>query len=129
MVTIGYEFIRCERSKCKPSTSTRMQYPLQNRASRSMYSQVHGGPFFSLFLRCFFDSLFTYFLGRFGGHFGSLLASIFHHFFTLKNDRFFDAFWDAFWMDFGGPDPRKWSSRLSETLILIKTPFSSHGRF
>ena len=50
-------------------------------------------------------------------------------FFTLKKCCFFDAFWDAFWMDFGGPDPRKWSSRFSETLILIKSPFSSQGGF
>ena len=32
-------------------------------------------------------------------------------------------------MDFGGPDPRKWSSRLSETLILTKSPFASQGGF
>ena len=32
-------------------------------------------------------------------------------------------------MDFGGPDPRKSSSRLSETLILLKSPFLVQGRF
>ena len=32
-------------------------------------------------------------------------------------------------MDFGGPDPRKSSSRLSETLILLKSPFLAQGRF
>ena len=32
-------------------------------------------------------------------------------------------------MDFGGPDPRKLSSRVSETLILLKSPFSSQERF
>ena len=47
----------------------------------------------------------------------------------LRTDRFWDAFWDAFWMDFGGPDPPKLSSRVSETLILIKSPFSRPGRF
>ena len=38
-------------------------------------------------------------------------------------------FWSAFWMDFGGPDPRKWSSRVHETLVLIKSHFPSQGRF
>ena len=47
----------------------------------------------------------------------------------LRTDRFWDAFWDAFWMDFGSPDRPKLSSRLSETLILIKSPFSSRGGF
>ena len=32
-------------------------------------------------------------------------------------------------MHFGGPDPRKSSSRVHETLILIKSPFSSQGHF
>ena len=32
-------------------------------------------------------------------------------------------------MDFGGPDPRKSSSRLRETLILLKSPFLAQGRF
>ena len=32
-------------------------------------------------------------------------------------------------MDFGGPDPRKSSSRLSETLIFTKSPFSFQGGF
>ena len=32
-------------------------------------------------------------------------------------------------MDFGGPDPRKLSSRVSETLILLKSPFLAQGRF
>ena len=32
-------------------------------------------------------------------------------------------------MDFGGPDPRKSSSRLSETLILRKSHFTAQGRF
>jgi len=57
------------------------------------------------------------------------LASIVHQLFTLKSGRFFDVFWGGFWIDFDGPDPRKWSSRVSETLILIKSPFSSQGRF
>ena len=30
-------------------------------------------------------------------------------------------------MDFWGPDPRKWSSRVGETLILLKSPFSVQG--
>ena len=47
----------------------------------------------------------------------------------LRTDRFWDAFWDAFWMDFGGPDRPKLSSRLSETLILIKSPFSPQVGF
>ena len=47
----------------------------------------------------------------------------------LKTERFWDAFWDAFWMAFGGPDPPKLSSRLGETLILIKSPFSAQVRF
>ena len=85
--------------------------------------------FFLTFFHSFFRVVSGRFVKRFGGHFGSLLASIFHYFFTLKINRFFDAFWGAFWMDFGGPDPRKWSSRVSETLILIKSPFSSQGRF
>jgi len=42
------------------------------------------------------------------------------------------AFWerllDAIWMDFGIPDPRKWSSRAGETLILIKSRSPSQGR-
>ena len=54
---------------------------------------------------------------------------IFHLFFISKIDGFFNVIWDAFWMDFGSPAPRKWSSRVSETLILIKSPFSSQGRF
>ena len=48
----GWEFIRWERSKYKLNTSTRMQSPLQNRASRSMYSQVFH------FFWSFFSSLF-----------------------------------------------------------------------
>ena len=63
---------------------------------------------------------------------GVILGSFFQVFFMcfpLKNDRFFNAFWDAFWMNFGGPDPRKWSSRVHETLILTKSPFSSQGHF
>ena len=40
-----------------------------------------------------------------------------------------NAFWDAFSRDFAGPDPRKWSSRVSETLILTKSPFSYQGGF
>ena len=47
----------------------------------------------------------------------------------LRTDRFWDAFWNAFWMDFGGPDRPKLSSRLSETLILIKSSFSPHVGF
>ena len=35
---------------------------------------------------------------------------------------------DAIWMDFGIPDPRKWSSRAGKTLILIKSPSPSQGR-
>ena len=80
---------------------------------------------FSLFFQGGFRSLFGAIWGSFGEPFGLHFSRFFH----LKNDCFFDAFWDAFWMDFGGPDPRKWSSRVSETLILIKSPFSSQGRF
>ena len=87
------------------------------------------GHYFPTFFRCFFRLLFRRFSERFLGHFGTLFSLIFHLFFLLKNDSFFYAFWDAFWMDFGGPDPRKLSSRLSETLILRKSPFSSQGRF
>ena len=87
------------------------------------------GHYFPTFFRCFFRLLFRRFSERFWGHFGTLFSLIFHLFFLLKNDSFFYAFWDAFWMDFGGPDPRKWSSRLSETLILTKSPFSSQGGF
>ena len=32
-------------------------------------------------------------------------------------------------MDFERPDPRKWSSRVSETLIFTKSPFSFQARF
>ena len=85
----------------------------------------HFPSFFSPFLRV----VSGHFLVWFGSHFGTLLASIFPHFFTLKSCRFFDVFWGGFWIDFGGPDPRKWSSRLSETLILTKSPFSSQGGF
>ena len=56
-------------------------------------------------------------------------CTVFHVFFSLKIDGFFNVIWDAFWMDFGSPDPRKWSSRLSETLIFIKSPFSPWNRF
>ena len=41
---------------------------------------------------------------------------------------FLEPFLDAIWMDFGIPDPRKWSSRAGETLILIKSPSPSQGR-
>ena len=51
--TFGWEFIRWERFKYKLNTPTRMQYHLQNRASRSMYSQVH-------FLVYFFGFLVTF---------------------------------------------------------------------
>ena len=63
------------------------------------------------------------------GHFGTPFPRFSYPFLRLTNDRFFNAFWDAFWMDFGGPDPRKWSSRLSETLILLNSPFSPQGRY
>ena len=46
-----------------------------------------------------------------------------------RTDRCSDASWDAFWMDFGGPHRPKLSSRLSETLILIKSPFSPRVGF
>ena len=42
---------------------------------------------------------------------------------------FFSAFFDAFGMDFGSLDPPKLSSRVSETLIFKKSPFSFWYRF
>ena len=51
------------------------------------------------------------------------------HFFCSKNACFLDAFWDAIWRDFATPDPRKLSSRVHETLILTKSPFSFQGGF
>ena len=52
--TFGWALIRWESSKYKLYTSTRMQSPLQNRASRSMYSQVLFFTFFGHFLAPFF---------------------------------------------------------------------------
>ena len=47
----------------------------------------------------------------------------------LKTERFWDAVWDAFWMAFGGPDPPELSSRVGETLMWKKSPFSPKARF
>ena len=50
-------------------------------------------------------------------------------FFGQKMHRFWDRFWEAFWRVSGAPDPPKLSSRLSETLIFRKSPFSPWNRF
>ena len=90
--------------------------------------QVSGDPFFPSFFNRFCKVVLGHFVVRFWVHFGSLLVSLFHFFFILKIDRFFYVFWGAFWVDFGGPDRRKLSSRVHETLILLKAPFSSQER-
>ena len=67
---------------------------------------------------------------------GAILASfwepfgiVFRSFFQWKMHRFPDSFWEVILRDFEGPDPRFWSSRLHETLIFAKPPFSPRSRF
>ena len=87
--------------------------------------QVYNPCFFSHFFISFFGS----FLEWFWSDFGTLFWSKGHLFFSKKIHAFLDPFLDAIWRDFGTPDPRKLSSRVSETLILIKSPFSASGGF
>ena len=57
-------------------------------------------------------------------HFGSILESKSVYKSESKFGRLFDRGWDAFWDDVETFDPRKWSSRVHETLIFINSPFS-----
>ena len=59
--TFPWEFVRQKGSNYRPHTSTRMQNPLQNRASRSMSAQVYFGPFFGYFFAPFFCFVFLRF--------------------------------------------------------------------
>ena len=68
----------------------------------------------------FFAFLFRSILEWFWPHVGSLLTSFFNHFFNEKTHRLFGRLREAFWRDFDAFDPRKWSSRVSETLIFRK---------
>ena len=77
--------------------------------------------FFLVFVGCLLVSFWP--------PFEILLGSIFDVFFNQKLGWFSNPFFDAFWMDFGSPDPPKLSSRVSETLIFEKSPFSSWYRF
>ena len=61
--------------------------------------------------------------------FWSLLPSFFDDFSDGKMHRFSASFWEVILRDFEGPDPRFWSSRLHETLIFAKPPFSPRSRF
>ena len=56
-------------------------------------------------------------LGAFSRAFSSTFA-------FQKTHQLLDRFRDVFRRDFGTPKPPKWSSRLYETLILTKSPFS-----
>ena len=65
----------------------------------------------------------------FGALRGAFLASFVDHFLAQKIHRFLGHLWWSFCMVPESPEPRKWSSRLHETLIFKNTPFSLQTRF
>ena len=81
---------------------------------------------FSPFCQRVCGVFFRVILGLFWEPFGVLLRLFTHP----KNGLFLLMHvGGAFWKDFGSPDPRKLSFRVSEALILTKSPFSPKGRF
>ena len=60
---------------------------------------------------------------------GSFLASFVDQFLAQKIHRFLGHLWWSFCMVPEGPEPRKWSSRVHETLIFAKSPVLLRGRF
>ena len=88
---------------------------------------------FGLRKRTYFRRFFKLVLGRFFIGFGGLLGAHFGFFFNVfsmkKSTTFWDRFSEAFGRVSGTPDPPKLSSRVYETLIFEKSPFSFWYRF
>ena len=80
-----------------------------------------------------FESALEVLLGGFWECFGALggafLASCLDPFLAQEIQRFLGHLWWSFCMVSEGPEARKWSSRVHETLIFAKSPVSLRGRF
>ena len=65
----------------------------------------------------------------FGALRGAFLASFVDHFLAQEIHCFLGHPWWSFCMVPEGPEARKWSSRVHETLIFAKSPVLLRGRF